>query len=327
MKSIGDCITEGGRKVLLVDGNNALARNGHVFHGLEAKDGRPTGAIYGAVKEVRKLVAEFNCTSAIFCLDSGVPTFRKQLVEKHAAARPDGQPNGYKEQRSRQRSAKQEETRDAWQAQLDYCHEVFNPLGVHVASAAGFEGDDLIGSIAQSFKKKRFLVCSSDKDLLQLTRLSRVEVYSPTIHELVEDRVPRCYTLMRAIEGDSSDNIPGVPGVGEAMVASVFKEADLMECGKPSEAVAKIIEWLDSEPDVPKRIITAANKIVDERKRFMDYWKAISLVRTKGCHEQATVHYGAFDKDEAYQVCKAYDFREFRQEWDVMQRTFGNLGA
>lgn len=305
--SLIEHIGTGAFTTLLVDGNNCMHRNGHVFHGLTAPDKRPSGALYGCVSEIRKLTAHHKFRDIVFVIDAGIPQFRMDLVQKHAE-----KGNGYKAKRSEKRNPVQEKIYKAVKAQLDYCHEVFESVGITVARAQGFEADDLIGSIVQSLPETKFLVCSNDKDMLQLARLKNCNVWSPSTNQIVE-KPEKSYLLKRAMIGDSSDNIPGIRGIGKETANKIIEELGF-EGRRPDELLAVL------DPN-----ITSHKKILDNAKRLKDYYKATSLRETRDCHKSATVITGKYDSSAMKKMCIKYGFKQFREQFDTMVRQFGKV--
>jgi 5'-3' exonuclease len=291
----------------VVDCNNAIHRSAHVFNGLTAPDGRPSGALYGVITEMRKWSAMYNVGGIIMCVDAGKPAFRVQLIEKWAE-----EGDGYKAHRKEKRDKKSEQIYQEAIAQLDYCDEVFAPFGIHTLRAKGFEADDLIGSIARN-TTCQVIVCSGDKDMLQLIDGERINVLNPSTGELAK-KPSGNYGLQRAVAGDSSDNIPGVPGVAEGWFSKITTLAGLEEVTGPKRYTRLLKEWADGQDKVPKK----AQAILDNRDRLVDYYKAMDLRRTINCYEAAEVIPGQWDAAKADKLCKKYAFRQFREDWSRM---------
>jgi 5'-3' exonuclease len=295
-----------GKSLLIVDTNNLIHRNAHAFHGLTAPDGRPSGALYGAISEMRKWCARFPVGGILMCVDAGKPKFRVQLVEKWAE-----EGDGYKAHRKERRDKKQEEIYEAAIAQLDYCDEAFTPFGIHVLRAKGFEADDLIGSIARNVPSP-VIVCSGDKDMLQLID-ERISVLNPATGELAKKPAGN-YALCRAVSGDASDNIPGVPGVAEGWHNRIATAAGLVEVTGPKRFCRLLKEWVKTQDKPPKKALD----ILENRDRLIDYYRAMDLRRTIQCYESAEVIMGTWDSAKADKMCKRFAFRQFREAWDRM---------
>jgi len=193
--------------LFLIDGSNQMYRAYHAIRGLTAPDGRSTNAIYGFVMMLRKLINDHKpaCIAAAFDLSG--PTFRSEMRDD------------YKANRAPMPSDLAEQTvlvRDACEA-----------LGVRVLTYAGFEADDVIGTLAmRSVREGRpVAIVTGDKDFFQLVDDdTHVRVFNPRDDGIwydaagVRDKfgvVPGQVVDVLALMGDSIDNIKGVPGIGE----------------------------------------------------------------------------------------------------------------
>ena len=212
------------KTIAVIDGNSLLHR---AFHAvpltMNAPDGRHTNACFGFLSMLLKLVDEFKPAGVICAFYAGIPAFRFEAIEKYKAQRPPTPPE--------------------LKEQFPIIKELLVALGIPVVSKDGWEGDDILGTVAaraEALGGIRTLLVTGDKDALQLatdktqivstkTGMSDVIVYDPAA--VVERfgveprRVPDYLGLM----GDSSDNIPGVPGVGPKKAALLLQEYGTME--------------------------------------------------------------------------------------------------
>lgn len=303
------------RRILLVDLNNAIHRSAHTHAGLTAPDGRPSGALYGVIKEIKKLAIEYKLKSIICCKDAGIPDFRRQCIDNWA-----DEGDGYKAHRKEKRDRKSEQIYQEAKAQLSYAHEVLNPLGIHVVFRKGYEADDLLGSIPAMHETQRFVVASGDKDMQQLGRMKNVRVWNSNMQEEV-DRPPKNFVLVKAIVGDKSDNIPGVPGVGEKGVPKIIEMAGLQERTMPRKFCKQLREWASKQDKIPSQV----QKILDNEDRLADYFRAMDLRRTEACATEATIFPGEWDAKAAMKMCKRYAFKQFMLEWASIERTLGKV--
>jgi len=191
--------------LFLIDGSSQMYRAYHAIRGLSGPDGRSTNAVYGFVTMLRKLIADHNpqCIAAAF--DLAGPTFRDALVDDYKANRV-AMPDDLAEQA-------------AW------VHEACEAMGVPVLTAAGYEADDVLGTLAHRAVDAGYQVAlvSIDKDFFQLVG-EHISVYDPREDGQWFDAagvkekfgvVPSQVVDVLALVGDTSDNVAGVPGIGK----------------------------------------------------------------------------------------------------------------
>jgi DNA polymerase-1 len=191
--------------LFLIDGSNQMYRAYHAIRGLTGPDGKSTNAVYGFVTMLRKLIADHNpkYIGASFDLPGG--TFRSQLAADYKATRS-AMPGDLAEQ-------------------IPWVHEACEALGVPLYTSAGFEADDVIGTLAQKAAAQGFRVAivTGDKDFFQLVG-NGIRVYNPRDEgawfdaPAVKEKFgvePHQVIDVLALMGDSIDNVKGVPGIGE----------------------------------------------------------------------------------------------------------------
>jgi DNA polymerase-1 len=193
--------------LFLIDGSNQMYRAYHAIRGLTGPDGRSTNAIYGFVTMLRKLIADHNpqCMAAAFDLRG--PTFRSELAADYKATRA-AMPSDLAEQ-------------------IPLVHEACEALGVQVLTFAGFEADDVIGTLAirSAAEGRPVAIVTGDKDFFQLVNDSTgIRVFNPRDEGAWYDEAgvkekfgvaPAQVVDVLALMGDTIDNIKGVPGIGE----------------------------------------------------------------------------------------------------------------
>lgn len=199
--------------VLVIDGNNLAHRCRHVFS-LSYK-GKDVSVTFGFLKVIDSLLAKFHPTSIMVCWDWGIPEYRRTAIPEYKAQRDHGDPLEY----------------EGFLRQLDELTEEALPLtGILSVRKQCTEADDLCYHAAKMMVDP-VLVISSDKDLIQVVD-GNVKVYNPareTIYtrEKVKEEFGisyENYVDWRALQGDSSDNIPGVYGIGEKTATKLFQE-------------------------------------------------------------------------------------------------------
>jgi DNA polymerase-1 len=211
--------SQNGREtVLLVDGNNLVYRSFFAIPPLANRSGFPTNAVYGFANVLRKILSDETPALAAVTFDAGGKTFRHERFQAYKANRPP--------------------TPDDLKQQLPYTRRLCEALGLPILEQQGVEADDLIGTLARRAVEAgyRVAIVSSDKDLLQLVT-DDVTVIHPVKYdrldpEGVEKKFgvrPERVTDVLALVGDSIDNIPGVPGIGEKGAAKLVSEWGSLE--------------------------------------------------------------------------------------------------
>jgi DNA polymerase I len=195
----------GTRTLALIDASNYLYRAFHAIRGLSGPGGRPTNAVYGFATMLNKYRTDRKPDAIAVAFDRKERVFRQDLDETYKAQR---QPMP-----------------DDLVPQIDDAKRLCEILGYAVVEEPGYEADDLIAAIADAGERAglRVEIASADKDLFQLVRDDRVVVWHPMKELLLDARgvaaefgvPPERVVDVLAIMGDSVDNIPGVPGIGE----------------------------------------------------------------------------------------------------------------
>lgn len=217
--SISDRLNLDKAPVFLVDGSAYVYRAFYAYPDLKRGDGFPTNALFIVFRLLLRILREENPAYLGFYLDGKGPTFRHELFEPYKA----------------QRSA----TPEALLQQLDPIKEAVRLLGFTVEVSSGCEADDLIASAAAKFKRERpVVIVGADKDLKQCLD-ERVYLWDPVAkNEKLTSAAgftaetglrPNQWPDAQALIGDSSDNIPGAPGVGPKTVERIFKQIGSLE--------------------------------------------------------------------------------------------------
>lgn len=202
-------MSENSSKLLvLVDGSSYLYRAFYALPPLTNSSGNPTGAVYGVLNMLRKLVADYEPEFIAVVFDAKGKTFRDDLFEQYKAQRPP--------------------MPDDLQSQIEPLHALVGASGWSCLVVEGVEADDVIGTLTKQATKQgwRVLISTGDKDMAQLVgeRVTLINTMSNTV--LDRDGViakfgvpPECIIDYLALIGDSSDNIPGIPQVGPKTAA------------------------------------------------------------------------------------------------------------
>jgi DNA polymerase-1 len=211
------------KTIAVVDGNSLLHRAFHALpETMTAPDGRPTNAAFGFISMLLKLVADMRPDALIVAFDRGKPAFRIEALAQYKVHRPP--------------------TADALRAQFPMVKELLVALNVPIVEVEGWEGDDILGTLARRGEASgaRVLLVTGDRDAFQLVS-DRVQVVTTRkgITDIavmgpaeVEERygvTPAQVPDYLGLKGDTSDNIPGVPGVGEKTAAKLLQEYKTLE--------------------------------------------------------------------------------------------------
>jgi len=204
--------------LILVDGSSYLYRAYHAFPPLTNSAGEPTGAMYGVLNMLKSLLAQYNPSHVAVVFDAKGKTFRDELFEHYKSHRPP--------------------MPDELRAQIEPLHEMVRAMGLPLLAVSGVEADDVIGTLALEAEKKGLsvLISTGDKDMAQLVTpaITLINTMSNTIlgPEEVEQKYgvpPSLIIDFLAMMGDSSDNIPGVPGVGEKTAQALLQGLGSMQ--------------------------------------------------------------------------------------------------
>ncbi|WP_226092836.1 DNA polymerase I [Dickeya oryzae] len=198
--------------LILVDGSSYLYRAYHAFPPLTNAAGEPTGAMYGVLNMLRSLLQQYHPSHVAVVFDAKGRTFRDDLFEHYKSHRPP--------------------MPDDLRAQIEPLHRMVKAMGLPLLSVSGVEADDVIGTLAQQAERagKPVLISTGDKDMAQLVtpQITLINTMNNTI--LGPDEVCAKYGIppsliidFLALMGDSSDNIPGVPGVGEKTAQALLQ--------------------------------------------------------------------------------------------------------
>ena len=228
-------------KLILLDSNSLLNRAFYALPPLENKKGVVTNAVYGYLTMLLRLIDDEKPTHVAAVFDVHAPTFRHDMYDGYKATR----------------KPMPEELRP----QLPLLHEVLNAMGVKIVEMAGYEADDVIGTLAKRFKVPSVIV-SGDRDVLQLVD-DKISVYHTRrgvtdvkVYDLAtlaaEGFTPEKIIEYKALRGDASDNIPGCPGVGEKTAMTLLNDFGSVDgvYRHISEIKGKLAEKLTTSKDL-----------------------------------------------------------------------------
>lgn len=209
--------------IAIIDGNSLMHRAFHaVPPAMQAPDGTPTNAAFGFMAMLIKFIDMAHPDAIVCAFDKGRPAFRMEALEQYKAQRPPMD--------------------DALRVQFPIIEELLRAMDIPVVAMQGWEGDDILGTISAQDEQLgyRSLLVTGDKDAYQLASdltqivttkkgITDVVIYGP---EEVEERygvTPGQFTDFLGLKGDKSDNIPGVPGIGDKKAAAMLQQFNDLE--------------------------------------------------------------------------------------------------
>ncbi len=200
--------------LVLIDGNSLINRAFYALPLMLTKDGRHTNAVYGFCTMLVKIISDIRPKSMVVAFDLPAPTFRKKLYPQYKAQRK-GMP-------------------EKLHKQMPLLKDLLCDMGINIAEKEGFEADDIIGTLSKRFFDTGTVIVTGDRDSLQLVdATTEVWLTKKGISEIVrydENRLmaeyglsPRQIIDLKSLMGDASDNIPGIPGIGEKTALSLLQ--------------------------------------------------------------------------------------------------------
>lgn len=271
------------KKMLLIDGNSLLHRAFHALPPLRTSKGVPTNAVYGFLNMLLRILQEEQPDYVAVAFDKKGPTFRHEEFVEYKSTRPP--------------------TPEELIGQFDLLKEILKAMNITFFEIDGYEADDIIGTISKKGEKEGIssIIVTGDKDELQLisrnikvlvTRkgISDIEAYDLEKINSKYGISPEAITDLKGLMGDKSDNIPGIPGIGEKTAAKLLQEFGSLENvlenfdklkGKLKENIQK---YADQAKD-SKYLATIVTNVPlefdfdDIKYREPDYDKLMNLLR------------------------------------------------
>ncbi len=276
-------------KVLLIDGNSIMNRTFYAIPLLTNAKGEYTNAIYGFLNILLKLLDEEAPTHIGVAFDLKKPTFRHEH---------------YAEYKGNRKSMP-----DELRAQMPIIKELLQKMNISIFEKEGYEADDILGTLAKRYEKEGMSVSlvSGDRDMLQIatdnikiripkTSKGKTEIEDYFAKDVVEKYqvTPQEFIDVKALMGDASDNIPGVPGIGEKTAIKVISEY------KSVENALENIETL-----TPKG---AAEKIANNKEQAI-MSKYLATICLEVPIEEQILEKPELFNDESYEMLKGLEFR------------------
>lgn len=248
----------GMNRLVIIDGNAIMHRAYHALPPMRNQEGLPTNAVYGFTSMLLRLIGDIKPTHLTVVFDRPAPTFRKKLYADYQSKRP-----------------KMDEDLSV---QIDLVHEVVDSFGIPIYEKDGYEADDVIGTIAtqignehthgtdaDSTRVDQTIIVTGDRDILQLVT-DRVLVFMP-VRGLTKSKLygvdetekklgvpPRKVIDLKALSGDSSDNYPGVAGIGPKTAKTLLDTYGTLEA---------VYTAAEKDGDVPEMRESVRKKLLD----------------------------------------------------------------
>ncbi|MDG2943435.1 DNA polymerase I [Exercitatus varius] len=282
--------------LVLVDGSSYLYRAFHAFPPLNNSQGEPTGAMFGVLNMLKSLISQVQPSHIAVVFDAKGKTFRDELFEQYKSHRPP--------------------MPDDLRRQIEPLHHIIRSLGIPLLSIEGVEADDVIGTLAvqASSQGKKVLISTGDKDMAQLVDDNIMLIN--TMNNTLLDRQgviekygipPELIIDYLALMGDSSDNIPGIAGVGEKTALGLLQGIGSM---------AEVYANLDKVADLPIRGAKKLGEKLLAAKADAELSYVLATIKTDVKLEVAPedLVIGSADNDELATLFGRYEFKRWLNE-------------
>ena len=286
------------KRLLLIDGNSLINRAFYALPPLTNRAGEPTGAVYGLTRMLFRLQEDYDPEQIIFAFDLSGPTFRHEQYEEYKAQR--------------------RPMPDDLRLQIPVMKQVLDALGIPRLELQGFEADDILGTAAKQAEKAGYevFVVTGDRDAFQLVSeqtkvlftkrgITETELIDLDVLEKEYGLTPEQVIELKGLMGDSSDNIPGVPGVGE-------------------KTALRLLGSYHSIEEVYNNIDEIKGKL---KERLLEHRNLALLSRelaTINCDAPVTVDFSAkaeIDRAEVERLFTALDFESLLEKVPGMEKS------
>lgn len=302
------------QKLVLLDAHAIIHRAYHALPQFSNSQGEPTGALYGVVAMLIKIIEELSPDYVVACYDLPGKTFRHEAYTDYKAGR--------------------KEADDALIAQLKSSRSIMEAFGIPIYESPGFEADDMLGTIVDQVSDSdiEVIIASGDMDTLQLVSGKKVQVY--TLRKGIKDTVlydeqavherfgfaPELLLDYKGLRGDPSDNIPGVKGVGEKTATTLIHAFGTLEDMYEILDTEEGKETFTAHDGISPRIV---NLLIDEKETAL-FSKTLATIR-----RDAPIEFNIpeqtwsenLDLEKVGELCAHYELRTL---WGRIQKIFGD---
>ena len=280
------------KKIVVLDAHAIIHRAYHALPDFSSSKGEPTGALYGISTMVFAIIKEFKPDYIVAAFDLPKPTYRHEAYADYKSGRKAADDNLIK--------------------QLQRARDIFKAFNIPIYEKEGFEADDVIGTFAEKLKTKKDLdviIASGDMDTLQLADKKRVQIY--TLKKGIKDTIlydekavverfgfkPELLTDYKGLRGDASDNIVGVPGIGEktatdlitkvGSIEQIFKQIDKLEDKGFRPRIVNLLKENKEEAEFSKMLATIKRDVpIKINLEEADWDKNVSVKKIKALFDE-----------------------------------------
>lgn len=296
------------KKLLLIDGNSIMNRAFYGIMGskmLTTKDGKYTNAVYGFLAIMFKILEDIDPDYMAVSFDLRAKTKRHELYSEYKANRH-GMPNELAEQ-------------------MPIIKEILNAMNIDIVEKEGFEGDDIIGTLAKYGEKNNLqvVILSGDRDTFQLasnkitiriprTKAGKTETEDYDRKKIIEEYEiePKSLIEVKGLQGDTSDNIPGVPGIGPKTAISLIKKY---------KTIQGLYDAIDNNQDDLKG--KQKENIINNRKQaFLS--RELGEINTKVPLEETleNLKVEQWNNEEVYKIFKELNFKRYIERFNLEEQ-------
>ncbi len=286
------------KTLLVVDGNSILNRAFYGIRTLTNSAGLPTNAVYGLVTMLTKQIEKYSPDYAAIAFDLRAPTFRHKMYEGYKATRK-GMP-------------------EELALQMPYAKRAAEALGFTIIEKEGYEADDILGTLSahanDSGEDVLSLIMTGDKDSLQLIGDKTAILLATNVDYIYFDRnafydkygvEPEQFVDVKAIMGDSSDNIPGISGIGEKGALSLISQFGTLE------NIYEAYTTSDLKPSVVKKLEAGRDSA------FMSQTLARIEINVPELPNATSLVYRGVDKEDARKLFEELEFGAFIKKFEL----------
>jgi len=296
-------------KLVLIDGHSILNRAFYGIPDLTNSEGVHTNAVYGFLNIMYKILDEEGADKLIVAFDVHAPTYRHKLFEAYKGTR----------------KAMPDELRE----QVPVIKKVLEVMNIKTVEKEGYEADDLLGALSQKAESMGYEVSivSGDRDLLQLatnhikiripkTKMSGTEIEDYYANDVIEryQVTPKQFIDVKALMGDTADNIPGVPGIGEKTATKI-----ILEYGDIETAI-------DNAQNIKPKKASENLKTYEAQARMS---KTLATIDTS-CEVDVDIDAAKLAdlyNEEAYKIFNWLEFKNILNRFDLDTATFTDIGS
>lgn len=297
------------KKLVLIDGNAIVHRAYHALpKTMTTRKGEPTNAVYGFTTTIIKVLEDLKPEYIAASFDLAGPTFRHQQYTEYKATRVKADQELYD--------------------QIPRVKEILKTMNIPIYEKEGFEADDCIGTIVEKLKglEVEIYVISGDKDIYQLINgkvfvyslrkgLSQMQIVDSTTIEKEYNLQPSDFIDLKALAGDASDNIPGVPSIGIKTATDLIQKFDTLEI---------LYESIDQKSKVKSEEIKP--RILELLKKYKD--QAFLSQKLATIHRNVPIDFnlekcewGEYDRDELKKLFEELGFNSLLRRFGTLENS------